>query len=322
MKQFLSILKLDTAISSSADELTENSGDLVHVVEHDKAADVDTRRDKLKPVLKSHGLIRVIDANGAADGDVAVALNAGQHSVEDEATDVVKVNIDLVGGNGLEVLKEGRALVVDALVGTDALNPLTLLIRTGNTNDSLGLEDLGSDLNSHGASGTSGGRDNNGVLRLGLTGVVKTSVGGKTRSAKGAEEVGGGETIGEGSKRLGVLSLKDSILAPDSEVEIHAEIADLELVGSGLDDLGDDAGSHRRAYGDGRNIEALRGDSAMHKVPQTSIVGKVLDLDEDLTILKLGKSDGLQLPGSVRAREDRLPCGLVGQDPLLGRVGG
>jgi hypothetical protein len=297
----LSSLQLDAAVGSGADELAEDGGDLVHVVEHDKATDVDTRRNKLEPVLKSHRLGRVITANGTADGNVAVALNAGQHSVEDEATDVVKVDIDLIGSNSLEVLKEGRALVVDALVGTNALHPLALLIGTGNANNTLGLEDLGSDLNSHGASGTSGGRDNNGVLRLGLTSVVKTSVSGKTRSAKGTEEVGGGEAIGEGSKRLGVLSLQDGILAPNAEMEIHAEIADLELVGSGLDDLRNDAGSHRRAEGNGRNIEALRGNSALHKVPQASIVGEVLDLDEDLTVLKLRKGHSLQLPGGVRA---------------------
>jgi len=101
-------------------------------------------------------------------------------------------------------------------------------------------------------------------------------------------------------------------------MEIHAEIADLELVGLRLDDLSDDAGSHRRADGDGRDIEALRGDGALHKVPQASVVGEVLDLDEDLAVLEVRKGDSLQLPGGVRAFKDRLPCGLVGQDPLFG----
>jgi len=136
---------------------------------------------------------------------VTVALNAGQHSVEDEATDVVKVDIDLVGGNALKILEESRALVVDALVGTDALHPLALLIGTGNTDNALGLEDLGGNLDSHGASGAGSGRDNDGVLGLSLASVVQTSVSSETRGTEGTEEVSGRETIGEGSERLGVL---------------------------------------------------------------------------------------------------------------------
>ncbi|KAI6752407.1 hypothetical protein HG530_013776 [Fusarium avenaceum] len=300
----LGSLQLDAAVGSGANKLAQDGGDLVHVVEHDEAADVDAARDKLEPVLESHGLVRVVTADGTADSDVAVLLDAGKHGVEDLAADVVEVDIDFVGGDGLEVLEEGRALVVDALVGTDALHPLTLLVGAGNTNDTLSLEDLGGDLNSHGASGAGSGRNNNGVLGLSLAGI----------------EVCNGEVVGQGGQSLRVLGFKDDILAPGAEVEIHTEIADLELVGSGLDDLCDDTRSHGRAHGHGRHVEALRGDGALDEVPQASVVGEVLALDEDLAVLQLREGNGLQLPSSVRAGENRLPCGLVDQDPLLGAV--
>lgn len=64
-----------------------------------------------------------------------MGLHPSHHSIQDGCADVVKVDIDIALGGLLELLPPVLVLIVDALVGTNALDPAALRVVTGETDD-------------------------------------------------------------------------------------------------------------------------------------------------------------------------------------------
>ena len=89
-------------------------------------------------------------------GEDCFFAKAHVRDVEHLATDVVEVDIHVVGSGLLQVGGERRGLVVQALVGAERLHPLALLVGTSNADDTLATDQLLGDLNGHAASGTCG----------------------------------------------------------------------------------------------------------------------------------------------------------------------
>jgi hypothetical protein len=215
----LSILQVQSAVSGGGNQLLQALGDVLNVVQHDKALDHDSGREDLAPVVQLHGLAHgVVRANSTAHGNgaAAEALHARQHGVEHGAADVVVVQVDLGGGGGLEVLDEGRATVVDALGGANLLDPGALLVGASDAHDALDPEDPGRDLHNHGARGARRRRHHDGLVRvaLGAARVDQARVGRQARAAKGAQVVRQRQAPGQRRQQLARVVTEDGVLAP------------------------------------------------------------------------------------------------------------
>lgn len=87
-------------------------------------------------------LRRVVRSNGAADCHDSSLLHPGKHHVQNLASHVVKVDVDVAGGRGLEIFPEGRRLVVEAFVGSDGLDPGTLAVTACDADDLFAADEL------------------------------------------------------------------------------------------------------------------------------------------------------------------------------------
>ncbi|KAG9954907.1 NAD(P)-binding protein, partial [Aureobasidium melanogenum] len=240
----------------SLGDIFKGSGNdgLVGIADLDLAGDssITELLDHLRPTSTS-----VKDDQALDDGNATESLDAGEHQVENLTTNVVEVDINVAFGVLDQLLLEVGILVVDADIGAQALNPLTLVCSAGDTNDALAANNLLGDLDDHAASGTGSTRDNDNVV-LGGVDVLETVVGSDTGQTEGAEEVGlldtrdGLDLADVGSTEGGV---NDSVFAPVGQAVDERALG--EVGGLGLDDCGDTEGGHGCIELDGREVHAL-----------------------------------------------------------------
>lgn len=116
--------------------------------------DGDTVGDNLKEVGEDRNVAHV-SRDHTAHSNLAPTSDEGKHGIEDLAADVLKVPVGkLVTNSRGEVGLEVGVLVVYAVVGTERLDPVALLLSSRNTNDLLGANDILGELNGTRANGT------------------------------------------------------------------------------------------------------------------------------------------------------------------------
>lgn len=256
----------------------------------------------------------------SAHGDATALFHLVQGGLEVITADILKVNVDSIGGEPLEGSGGGLLLVVEARVEAQLLgDEVELLVGSDGSNDgqALALGDLADDL----ADGTGGGADEDGLTLLGLADPVKAGPGGQARHAQRAEEQGQVEAVG-------VLDLADhgGLGVLDAGVLRNGDVGDdgLALGEAGrvaLEDGGDDRVGDALADLEGRRVRLDAG--VAHLAAQVRIEGGVEDLEDEAALGGRVNVDGSvldseMLPGHGHARGD-----LLEDERLVGgHVGG
>jgi hypothetical protein len=125
--------------------------------------------------------------DGTAGDDAAEAVHLGEQLVEDLAADVVKVDVDAALGRLGEVGLERGRLVVEARIGPEALDKVTLLLASSDADHPLAADDVLGELDGDRARRAGRGRDDDRVLLLDLADKVQAAVGGDARQAEERE---------------------------------------------------------------------------------------------------------------------------------------
>ena len=114
----------------------------------DEAADVDALRDDVEVVVQVDGRVgRLVTRDRTALRDAREARHLGKDVVQDLAANVVKVEVDEIAPKRLvEVVLPRRALVVEALVGSERFDPLALVGPPRDTDNLLRANDVLGDL--------------------------------------------------------------------------------------------------------------------------------------------------------------------------------
>lgn len=244
---------LDLALGHPLGELLAGNAVLLGVVEDNEALHLDAHGDDTGDVGRALGLGAVVLADAAAHDEAGVLLGAGKAHVEDLASDVVKVDVNVVGRGLLELLLEVGILVVQGNVEAELLNePLALVVAAGKANDA-GAVDLGN-LAGNAASSTGGARDNDCLASLGLANLGHTSPGSEAGHAQDREHVLGLLQAGEVGRGLKGTLAQNSVLSPASEA---ADIvASSSLLALGGNDTADGRAAHDLADLDGRDVRS------------------------------------------------------------------
>nr|GFD15738.1 hypothetical protein [Tanacetum cinerariifolium] len=201
-------------------------------------------------------------------------------------------------------------LVVHTHVGAERLDPLALLVTTGDTNDLLAADQVLRDLDNHAASSTCCARNNNNVILCRARDVGDAVVGCKTGATYSIIRQKPGLRNEELTERAKVVCdadasllvsgngadlvrLDDSVVCPAKRT--GNECALLQAAGVRLDHLANGKRAHNLALLDGRNVETLRVHALLDPSALSGVVREVEVLDKDLVGAELGECDVLEL---------------------------
>ena len=146
-----------------------------------------------------------------------MVLHGEQASLEDIAPDVVEIDVDAIGTMLSQLSLEVACLVVDRGIEPEFLDQPAALVRaTGDAHDPASL-DLG-DLANDRAHRPGGGRDDDGIARLGLSAFEQPEIGGKTRDPVDTHEMGDGLHIRQFGE---MLARQAGIVLPPCVGEDH-----------------------------------------------------------------------------------------------------
>ena len=243
--------------------------------------------------------------NGAAEGDAAEIVEAGEDGVEDLAADILEIGIDALR----TLLVEHRAyialgLVVEAgVVARLAHRPLALLLVAGAAHDP-GAGELG-ELARHLADRAGRRRDEHRLARLGLADVPDAVPGSEARHAEHAEI--GRQRQARGVDLAQALAVMDRVRRPVQHAHHDVALGVARVLR--LDDLADRAAGQRLVELEGRRVGAQLG----HARPHVGIERQETLGDQDLALGKGGQRNGL---GAEAVLGD-VALGAPGEDDLL-----
>lgn len=298
----LVLLVVDVAVAGLADEEADHLEGLGDDVEH--------VADAVPLVLGG-----VVVADHAAGGDAAALVDVVEGGLEVLAADVLKVDVDALGGDALEAVGGLLLLVVEAAVEAELLgDEVELLVAADGADDAeaLVLGDLADDL----ADGAGGRADEDGLALLGLTDLVETGPGGQTGHAQGSEEQVQGQVV----RVVDLLHGADGGLGDDVVLgngrEGDDKVASLEVGAVRLEHAGGDVVDHGAVHLKGGHVALDPG--VAHAAAQVRVERGRQDLDGDTTIGGSGLGvEAAVLDHQVLAGDRVVDRGLLEDESLV-----
>ena len=253
--------------------------DGTHVgVGNDEAAHGDALDEHVLDVLDGVGG-GVVLRDHTANNHTAEVVHGVESSLEVLAADVLVVDVDTLGGEAGESFGRLLLLVVETTIKAKLLEDVVeLLVRANGTDDpeTLVLGELADEL----ADGTAGSGDEDGLTLLGLANGIQRRVGSQTGHAQRTKEhtdILNAQRVLELANALQVLLVERNVLL-DGDVA-NDEVALLERVGVGADDLGNAGALNGLVQFKGRSIRLGLGGA--HAATHVGVEAGVEGLEND-----------------------------------------